>query len=94
LPTSDVKKIDQLVAELEKILKDLPTEQPPGSADIYGMDIGLMYGSDKVEWMNGGPEGCGGGLSGVIATDEQKEQFKRAVAIVEELAELGKVDTS
>jgi hypothetical protein len=89
-----VKEIDELVAELEKILKDLPTEQPPGSADIYGMDIGLMFGSDKVEWANGGPQGCGGGTSEVTATDEQRQRFKRAVEIVEKLAALGKVETS
>ncbi|KAG8802822.1 hypothetical protein FRC17_006332 [Serendipita sp. 399] len=89
LPSSTHSKVDDLIEELEGILKELPTEQPPGSKDIYGLDIGLMYGSDNVEWMNGGPAGCGGGWSDTEVTDKQIEQFKRAVAIVEELGKLG-----
>ncbi|KAG8823152.1 hypothetical protein FRC17_009393 [Serendipita sp. 399] len=89
LPSSSHSKVDDLIEELEGILKKLPTEQPPGSKDIYGLDIGLRYGSDNVEWMNGGPAGCGDGWSDTEVTDEQIEQFKRAVAIVEELGKLG-----
>jgi hypothetical protein len=76
-----------LVDELETILSSLPTEVPPGSEDIYGLDTSIMYGSDKLEWMNGGPQGCGGGTSEVQATEEQKAQFKRAVEIVSKLVE-------
>lgn len=36
-------------------------------------------------WMNGGPQGCGGGSSEVQATDEEKSKFRRAVEIVNEL---------
>ncbi|CAG7850506.1 SubName: Full=Uncharacterized protein {ECO:0000313/EMBL:CCA74295.1} [Serendipita indica DSM 11827] len=85
---SKISQIDGLIAELEGILKKLPTENPPGGKDIYGLDIGLMYGSDNVEWMNAAPSGCGGGFSEVEPTPEQIEQFKRAVAIVEEIGNL------
>ena len=74
-----------LVDELEGILKTIPTESPPGSEDIYGLNIGLAYGSDDLMWMNGGPQGCGGGQSSVKATEEDKKKFKRAVEIVEKL---------
>lgn len=67
-------------------MQDLPTEQPPGSEDIYGLDTGLAFGSDELEWSNGGPQGCGGGTSFVQVTAEQKERFKRAVEIVNHLA--------
>ncbi|RXW19708.1 hypothetical protein EST38_g6144 [Candolleomyces aberdarensis] len=80
-------EIAKLVGELETILKDLPTEQPPGSEDIYGLNTGIVFGSETLQWVNGGPEGCGGGpgSSTVQPTPEQKEQFKRAVEIVEEI---------
>ncbi|KAF9485719.1 hypothetical protein BDN70DRAFT_910071 [Pholiota conissans] len=76
----------KLVDELHGILKNLPTESPPGSQDIYGLDTSIAWGSDDLEWMNGSPQGCGGGTSEVQATDEQKAQFKRAVEIVKQLA--------
>lgn len=94
LPSSATSEVDGLIAELEGILQKLPTEDPPGSDDIYGSDIGLMYGSDKITWANGGQQGCGGGTSNVQATDEQKDSFRRAVAIVEKLAALGQAETS
>ncbi|KAF9440704.1 hypothetical protein P691DRAFT_75228 [Macrolepiota fuliginosa MF-IS2] len=80
------KEVEHLVDELHTILKDLPTEQPPGSEDIYGLNTSIAWGSEDLMWCNGGPEGCGGGQSAVQATDEQKTKFKRAVAIVEQLA--------
>ncbi|KAG6835244.1 hypothetical protein H0H93_003580, partial [Arthromyces matolae] len=64
---------------------ELPTEFPPGSEDIYGLDTSIAWGSEDLEWVNGGPQGCGGGPSEVQATDEQKAKFKRAVDIVQEL---------
>lgn len=87
-------RVSKLVGELEAILRKLPMESPPGSKDIYGMDIGLTFGSDNVEWMNGGPQGCGGGVSDVEATDAEREEFKKALAIVDELVKLGQVDTA
>jgi hypothetical protein len=64
----------------------LPTEQPPGSEDIFGQDTSIAFGSDDLEWANGGPAGCGGGTSAVQATEQEKAKFKRAVEIVQHLA--------
>jgi hypothetical protein len=77
----------KLVDELEGILRTIPTESPPGSEDIYGLDTSIMWGSDGLEWMNGGPAGCGGGKSEVQATPEDKKKFERAVQIVQTLVE-------
>jgi len=74
-----------LIDELHSILKTLPTESPPGSEDIYGLNIGIAWGSDDLEWCNGSPQGCSGGFSDVKATDEEKAKFQRAVDIIEEL---------
>ncbi|KAJ6587862.1 hypothetical protein B0H19DRAFT_1225911 [Mycena capillaripes] len=74
-----------LVDELHGILKAIPMEDPKGSEDIYGMDTSIAWGSDDLEWYNGGPQGCGGGNSTVKATEEDKAKFKRAVEIVDEL---------
>jgi len=82
ISASSANTAGDLVDELHGILKELPTEQPPGSEDIYGLDTSIAWGSDDLEWYNGGPQGCGGGHSAVQATDEQKAKFKRAVEIV------------
>ncbi|CDO68646.1 hypothetical protein BN946_scf184382.g3 [Trametes cinnabarina] len=74
-----------LVNELKDILKSIPTESPPGSEDIYGLDTSIAFGCDELMWQNGGPQGCGHGESSVKATDEDKAKFKRAVQIVEDL---------
>ena len=74
-----------LLEELYGILKTIPVESPPGSEDIYGLDTSIAFGCDEFMWMNGGPQGCGGGVSAVQATPEDKAKFKRAVEIVEKL---------
>lgn len=74
-----------LINELYSILKEIPTESPPGSEDIYGLDVSIAWGSQDLEWCNGGPSGCGGGHSEVQATDDDKKKFKRAVEIVNDL---------
>lgn len=94
ISASEVGEVDKLVAEVEGLLRDLPTEGPAAQADLYGQDIGLMFMTDNVEWVNAAPEGCGGGVSDMAVTDEQKEKFKKAVALVEQLAALGQVDTA
>ncbi|TFL03730.1 hypothetical protein BDV98DRAFT_564704 [Pterulicium gracile] len=76
-----------LIGELHGILKSIPTEVPPGSQDIYGMDTSIAWGSEDLMWMNGGPQGCSQGRSEVQPTEEQKGQFKRAVEIVHTLVE-------
>ena len=86
LSATDPKTVE-LVEELEGILKSIPTEYPPGSEDIYGIDTGIAFQCGDFVWFNGGPAGCGGGESSVKATDEDKANFKRAVAIVEQLVD-------
>jgi len=78
---------ESLVNELHGILKELPTESPPGSEDIYGLDTSIAWGSDDLQWMNGAPDGCGGGTSSIQPTEEQKTKFRRAVEIVTTLVE-------
>ncbi|KAF5345103.1 hypothetical protein D9757_014898 [Collybiopsis confluens] len=76
-----------LIKELHSILKNLPTEQPPGSEDIYALDTSIAWQSEDLEWCNGGPAGVSGfpGSSSVQASKEEKDQFKRAVEIVDTL---------
>ncbi|KAF9267036.1 hypothetical protein L218DRAFT_920744 [Marasmius fiardii PR-910] len=74
-----------LVDELHGILKEIPTEKPAGSEDIYGLNTSIAWGSADLQWCNGGPQGCGGGKSEVEATEDHKKKFKRAVEIVEHL---------
>jgi len=84
-----------LVDELYTILQSLPTEQPAGSEDIYGLDTSIFWGSAEMTWVNGGM-GRGGGVNGqpgssaVQPTVEQKAQFKRAVEIVQALVDEAK----
>jgi hypothetical protein len=80
-------KIAKLVDELEGILKSIPTEQPPGSEDIYGLDTSIAWANQEFEWYNGGPQGCGGGESFVKPTEEDRAKFKRAVEIAQKIAE-------
>ena len=80
--------VDPLVEELQTILKNLPTEDPPGSEDIYGLNTSIMWGSDEFMWRNSGPQGCGGSSS-VQATDEQKAKFQRALEIADALVAKG-----
>jgi hypothetical protein len=87
IDTEKTPEVNKLVEELYGILKDIPTEEPKGSEDIYGMDTSIMWGSDDLEWMNGGPAGCVRGSSTVQASEEDKKKFKRAVEIVKELVE-------
>lgn len=81
---------EKAIHELRDIIKDLPSEYPPGSEDIYGLSTSIAWGSDDLMWYNGGPAGCGSGQSSVKANDEHKEKFKRAVAIITELVKKAK----
>ncbi|KAF9078490.1 hypothetical protein BDP27DRAFT_1252179 [Rhodocollybia butyracea] len=89
---SSTKSAETLIDELHGILKELPTEQPPGSEDIYKLDTSIFWGSDDLQWYNGGPSGVSGqpGSSSVQPTAEQKAQFKRAVEIVDALVDEAK----
>jgi hypothetical protein len=80
--------VDVLVEELQSILKSIPTEDPPGSEDIYGLNTSILWGSDEFLWRNAGAQGCGG-YSSVQATDEHKAKFKRALEIADALVAKG-----
>ncbi|KAH7193972.1 uncharacterized protein B0J16DRAFT_381842 [Fusarium flagelliforme] len=82
----DFAEHEAVIDELHSILKGLPTEQPPGSEDIYRLDTSIAWQSDDIEWWNGGPQGCGGGESFVNADEEQRKNFMRAVEIIEEIS--------
>lgn len=88
--SSEDKHTTSLVDELYGILKVIPTESPPGSEDIYGLDTSIAWFSQDLEWINGGPQGCSGGISAVQPTQEDKAKFKRAVEIVHELIQKDK----
>ncbi|KAK2460733.1 hypothetical protein APHAL10511_007203 [Amanita phalloides] len=81
---------ENAIHELHALLKDLPTEFPPGAEDIYGLDTSIAWGSENLRWQNGGPEGCGSGQSAVKADDDHKVKFKRAVEIVNGLVNKAK----
>ncbi|GAO46149.1 hypothetical protein G7K_0387-t2 [Saitoella complicata NRRL Y-17804] len=51
------EQINGLASELKEVLAGLPTEKPRGAEDIYGLDTSIFFGSDELEWRNGGPEG-------------------------------------
>ncbi|KAF9781206.1 hypothetical protein BJ322DRAFT_1079679 [Thelephora terrestris] len=80
--------VDALVEELQSILRTIPTEEPKGSEDIYGLDTSIMWGSDDFVWENCGAQGCGS-TSTVEATDEEKAKFKKALEIAEKLVAKG-----
>ena len=80
--------VDKSIEELQSILKSIPTEEPKGSEDIYGLDTSIMWGSDDLVWENTGAQGCGG-ISTVKATAEHKAKFKRALEIAEALVAKG-----
>ncbi|KAI8341002.1 hypothetical protein EDC96DRAFT_522830 [Choanephora cucurbitarum] len=81
------EQVSGILDEIKKQLQELPTEQPPGSEDIYGQDISLGFMSDDFQWINGGPEGCSNGTSEVQPTPEQKEKFKELVELVKGLGQ-------
>ena len=80
--------VDTLVSELEGILKDIP-QSDERSADLYGLDIGIFFGSDQLEWRNSASEGCDGTTTEDGPSEAEKDKFKRAVEISEELVALG-----
>jgi len=85
LPVPAESAEEKAIHELRDLLKGLPTEQPPGSEDIYGMNSSIAWMSKDLEWCNGGPQGCNGSDSFVKANEENKAKFKRAVTIVNDL---------
>ncbi|KAH7336436.1 hypothetical protein BKA65DRAFT_506440 [Rhexocercosporidium sp. MPI-PUGE-AT-0058] len=83
-----VKDYNTQIEQIYSILKELPTEEPVGSEDIYGLDTGVSWSSgDGWKWSNGGPEGCGSEMSDVQVGKEEKVKFGEVVRLVIEIAE-------
>ncbi|ODQ55734.1 hypothetical protein SAICODRAFT_28796 [Saitoella complicata NRRL Y-17804] len=82
------EQINGLASELKEVLAGLPTEKPRGAEDIYGLDTSIFFGSDELEWRNGGPEGCTPGLyeSDIQPTAAQKAKFKDLVEKIKAIA--------
>ncbi|OCB87868.1 hypothetical protein A7U60_g5002 [Sanghuangporus baumii] len=74
-----------LVDELHSILTSIPTESPPGSEDIYGLDTSIAWQSNDIIWVNGSPSGCVRGKSTVQPSEDEKAKFRRAVEVITEL---------
>ncbi|KAI8149526.1 hypothetical protein BJV82DRAFT_662822 [Fennellomyces sp. T-0311] len=71
-----------LLQTVKAQLQELPTEDPVGSEDIYGLDTSILFYADGFQWGNGGREGCVGGESTRQATDEQKQTFAALVELI------------
>ncbi|VDC05910.1 unnamed protein product [Peniophora sp. CBMAI 1063] len=83
-----------LVQELESLFKGLPTE---GGGDFYERDVGVMYQSESLRWMNTmdtAPQGCNVDWieRDVKPSAEQKKHFERAIEIVDILEKRGKLE--
>ncbi|SCO78779.1 uncharacterized protein FRV6_02992 [Fusarium oxysporum] len=77
---------DALIDELHGILKEIPMASPPGSEDIYGLDTGIAWVSEDLQWTNG-VNISGQGESSVQPSSEEKKMFERAVDIIQEIAD-------
>lgn len=82
LQSSDIRGI---LSDVQS-LRSLPTEEPPSSQDIYGLDTAISVETKDFSWRNGGPEGCVHGESQVSANAEHKTQFKK---VADKLAAAG-----
>jgi len=87
LPTKtlSVHAHNEQIDQIYNILKGLPVEEPPGSEDIYGLDTGVTWMGDRLEWSNGGPEGCGSDFSDVQVGKEEKDRFQKVVKLILEI---------
>ncbi|KAK9722600.1 hypothetical protein K7432_002589 [Basidiobolus ranarum] len=71
-----------LLALTEKVekLRHLPTEFPPFTSDIYGLDTSIIVEADDFQWGNGAPEGCSYTEPRVTVTSEHKNEFQDTVS--------------
>ncbi|RUS18468.1 hypothetical protein BC937DRAFT_88738 [Endogone sp. FLAS-F59071] len=49
------EEVRSFVSSLENELRNLPTEQPKGSEDIYGLSKSISFRSGDFHWENGKP---------------------------------------
>ena len=81
---------DELAALVEELseatLFDLPTHEPAGTADIYGMDTSLRVRIGDRRWENRGAGGCIRMEPSVKPTAAQKAELESNVERVSDLA--------
>lgn len=53
------EQVADLVKTVREQLADLPTEDPVGSEDIYGLDTSIMFYTDDFRWANGNTQFLG-----------------------------------
>ncbi|KAK7030887.1 hypothetical protein VNI00_013997 [Paramarasmius palmivorus] len=74
--------VDRLLKEIHDTLHLIPSEQPRGGYDIYGMNLGIYWKSHDLKWVNSGEQY---GLPPELAPQEDRDKFKSAVDNVREL---------
>ena len=55
--------------------------------DIYGLDTGIAWMSEDLQWTNS-DNISGQGKSSVQSSSEEKKKFERAVDIIHEIADI------
>jgi len=81
------QEVTAFMTKLPANLGALPTENPQGGEDIYGLDTSISFQTEGFEWRNGGPEGCTGQESIVKPSAEQKALFKDLASKILEIGE-------
>ncbi len=64
----------------------LPVEEPRGSEDVYGQDVGLAVRAGTKIWFNSAPADCFHFVSVVRPSDEQRRRFREIVGRVRRTA--------
>ncbi|KAJ3115267.1 hypothetical protein HK098_007005 [Nowakowskiella sp. JEL0407] len=76
VPDFSSLEVSAFASDVISIFKNLPTESPPGSSDIYGFDISINIDSPDLRWENRPNSGCVASESSVKPSESQKQQFK------------------
>ncbi|KAJ1564431.1 hypothetical protein HK096_008019 [Nowakowskiella sp. JEL0078] len=85
-PTFSSKEISAFATDIVSMFKDLPTEQPPGSSDIYGFNISINIDAPGFRWENRPNDGCVISESSIQPSEEQKKKFFEAAMKLKEIA--------
>ncbi|KIJ59850.1 hypothetical protein HYDPIDRAFT_170550 [Hydnomerulius pinastri MD-312] len=73
------------IEELQGILTAIPP-QYPGAADLYGLDISIIYDTKEFVASGASQYGSAAGLGVAPPTEEEKAKFQRAIDIIKGLA--------
>ncbi|KAF4949174.1 hypothetical protein FGADI_9091 [Fusarium gaditjirri] len=77
---------EALIDELYGILKEIAMGSPAGREDIYGLETGIAWMSEDLQWTNGNNV-HGYGISSVQPSPEEKKKFERAIEIITKIAD-------